>query len=152
MHGMSRTSEYDAYHGAKYRCNNPNSRLYSYYGGRGIKFLFESFSEFFSHIGKKPSKKHSLERVNTDGDYALGNVKWATHKEQVLNRRPYFHKVRHGKGFYWNKHTGKWMSRVSYLGKSMYLGLFIDKEEARRAYTEALEEIQSGVFKKTRHT
>jgi hypothetical protein len=90
-HGQARTgkstSEYRAWMHARERCNNPNEKTYSYYGGRGIKFLFETFDQFFSELGFKPSPQHSIDRINNDGNYAPGNVRWATKKEQRANQR-----------------------------------------------------------------
>jgi hypothetical protein len=87
-HGRCRTAEYLAYHGAKIRCTCPRATGYRYYGGRGIEFRFKSFEEFFQEVGLKPDPKYTIERMNSDGHYEKGNVKWATQKEQVLNRRP----------------------------------------------------------------
>jgi len=88
-HGMDGASEYKAYMGAKARCRNPNDKNYKDYGGRGIEFRFKSFEEFFSCLGLKPSPQHSLDRFpnNKDGHYEPGNVRWATKRDQVKNRR-----------------------------------------------------------------
>lgn len=91
-HGFCRvgrqTPEHKAYCHAKERCNNPNVKNYSHYGGRGIEFRFTSFDQFFSELGKRPSKEHSLDRINNNGHYEVGNVRWATRSQQVNNRRP----------------------------------------------------------------
>jgi hypothetical protein len=73
---------------AKTRCNNPRCKDYPDYGGRGIEFRFVSFEEFFEHIGKRPSPKHTLDRIEVDGHYEKGNVCWATRKQQRANQRP----------------------------------------------------------------
>lgn len=91
-HGQSRritgfTAEYRSYSHAKARCENPSDAKYPDYGGRGIQFRFDSFEEFFAHVGKKPSAIHSIDRINNDGNYEHGNVKWSTPLEQVHNRR-----------------------------------------------------------------
>lgn len=80
------TVEYKAYCHAKARCNNPNDHKYPIYGGRGIKFLFKSFPEFYAELGPRPAK-HSLDRIDVDGHYEVGNVRWATAKVQSNNRR-----------------------------------------------------------------
>ena len=76
-----------AYYDAKSRCLNRKNARYKDYGGRGIKFLFISFQQFFSHVGARPSADFSLDRINNDGHYELGNVKWATMREQAQHRR-----------------------------------------------------------------
>jgi len=86
-HGMRHTPEYRSFVHAKDRCNNPNDKSYSDYGGRGIEFRFNSFEEFFTYMGKRPSLKYSLDRINNDGHYEKGNVKWATPIEQGSHKR-----------------------------------------------------------------
>jgi len=85
-HGMSRSPEYLAYRNALYRCTREADLRFNAYGGRGIKFCFASFQEFVEHIGPRPSPYHSLDRINSDGNYEIGNVRWATSKEQVRNK------------------------------------------------------------------
>jgi len=90
-HGMSETPEYRAWQLIKNRCGNPKAREYLYYGGRGIK-LYDawqtSFVLFHTHLGPRPSPLHSVDRhPDMNGDYAPGNVRWATSKEQNRNRR-----------------------------------------------------------------
>jgi len=78
--------EYDAYMHAKYRCTNPKAQRYKNYGGRGIKFLFASFEQFFAELGPRPRGK-TLDRTDNNGNYEPGNVRWATPKQQSNNRR-----------------------------------------------------------------
>ncbi len=80
------TPEHIAYRHAKGRCSNPTDVAWKDYGGRGIKFLFTSFEQFFAELGPRPEGK-SLDRINNDGNYEPGNVRWATHSEQVKNQR-----------------------------------------------------------------
>jgi hypothetical protein len=47
-HGRTKTVEYQAYRDARDRCQKPNHPSYACYGGRGIKFLYKSFEEFFA--------------------------------------------------------------------------------------------------------
>ena len=89
-HGQSKggiqTAEYKSFSNAKNRCTNPNNDKWKYYGGRGIQFKFVSFEEFLAALGKRP-EGFSLDRINTNGHYEPGNVRWATRKEQSQNRR-----------------------------------------------------------------
>ena len=81
------SKEYRAYAGAKSRCMRPTTTGYENYGGRGIQFLFHDFQEFISHVGPKPDPLLTLDRIDNDGPYALGNVRWATRSEQKRNQR-----------------------------------------------------------------
>lgn len=80
-------SEFKAFVEAKFRCNNKNAKNYHNYGGRGIVIKFNNFNEFFNCIGPKPSKTHSLDRIDNNGNYEEGNIRWATSKEQARNVR-----------------------------------------------------------------
>lgn len=70
------------------RCERPNHRQYSSYGGRGIEVCKEwhDFKNFYAYVGEAPVGK-SLDRINNNGNYEPGNVRWATPKEQVHNSR-----------------------------------------------------------------
>ena len=88
--------EYRAWCNMKNRCLNRKIKSFSNYGGRGIKIYqpwIDSFDNFLKDIGIKPSNKHSLERIDVNGDYKPGNVIWALQVQQTLNKRTlYKHK------------------------------------------------------------
>lgn len=86
-HGKSRTPEYKSYISAKARCNNPNDKRYHDYGGRGIEFRFETFEEFLAEVGYRWFHDDSLDRIDPDGHYEKGNVRWALRHVQDRNRR-----------------------------------------------------------------
>jgi hypothetical protein len=84
------TAEYRIWCGMKRRCHNARSHAYKWYGERGIKVSErwrDDFSLFLTDMGRRPSDKHSIDRINNDGDYELGNCRWATATEQARNRR-----------------------------------------------------------------
>jgi len=90
IHGMSGTPEYKSWQSVKQRCLNPISKTYPGYGGRGIQVCQEwqdSFMAFYDHIGPRPSASHSIDRIDNDGNYEPGNIRWATRSQQVQNSR-----------------------------------------------------------------
>lgn len=80
-----RSAEYLSFHYAKSRCRNKNNINYEKYGGRCIEFRFKDFDEFITELGRKPFPNYSLDRINNDGHYEKGNVRWANQKTQCRN-------------------------------------------------------------------
>lgn len=103
----SLTAEYATWISMKGRCYNKNNKKYPRYGGRGIKVCDEwlnNFEAFLNYMGLRPEQPlgkrvYSIERVDNDGNYEPGNVRWATLKEQAnntsTNRILYFQGVAH---------------------------------------------------------
>lgn len=79
--------------GAKGRCTNSNDVAYKHYGGRGIEFRFDTVEQasdwVIANIGYRPSSKHSIDRIDVNGHFEAGNLRWATRIEQANNKRAY---------------------------------------------------------------
>ena len=76
-----------SYRNARRRCStNPTKPFYRWYGAKGVQFLFESFQELLDDIGPRPTPRHSLDRKPGCRDYAPGNVRWGTKRQQSRNR------------------------------------------------------------------
>lgn len=88
IHGHTKAcpSTYGAYINAKRRCEDPENPRYHRYGGRGIRFLFSSIDELVEEIGYRPASDLSLDRIDNDGNYKPGNVRWATRLIQARNK------------------------------------------------------------------
>ena len=101
-HGLHATPEYRALHAACDRCRNTRNKYWRHYGGRGIEYrlpeeLGVATRLLIEAIGARPpdptgwrSRKpyYSLDRINNDGHYEIGNLRWATWKQQAVNQRP----------------------------------------------------------------
>lgn len=88
--GMVAHPLYQAYQGMLRRCYRPSHHKYPSYGGRGITVCQrwrDDFWAFVADVGERP-EGCSLDRVDNDGTYEPGNVRWATDVEQANNRRP----------------------------------------------------------------
>lgn len=104
-HGMARTPEYSLWSGMITRCENKNRTFYYRYGGRGIT-VCERWRNgengkagvqcFYEDMGPRPSLKHTIDRINFNGNYEPTNCRWATRKEQANNRNTTWYVVFRG--------------------------------------------------------
>lgn len=128
------------------RCYNTKAANYPYYGGRGIRVCdrwrgTDGFLNFVNDIGEKPSLTHSIDRIDDNGIYEPGNVRWATKTEQSVNRSIFKNNKSGVMGVNFNKHLGKWHARIAYGNTRHHLGFFDTLSEAKKARKEAEKRI-----------
>lgn len=90
VHGESYGPEYRAWQAARLRCTDPTNSAWEDYGGRGITMCdrwLNSVEAFVEDMGRKPSPKHEIDRIDNDKGYEPGNCRWATRKVNCRNRR-----------------------------------------------------------------
>lgn len=87
-HGQYGTKLYRTWSAILTRCLNTNCRHWHRYGGRGITLHqdWRSFENFARDVGNPPTEKHTIDRINNDGNYEPGNVRWVTRLDQGRNR------------------------------------------------------------------
>lgn len=90
MIGKTRHTLYKTWSNMIARCEIPGASRYKNYGGRGIQVCDrwrKDFWSFVSDMGEKPSKNHSLDRIDVNGNYEPSNCQWATKSDQARNTR-----------------------------------------------------------------
>ncbi len=93
QHGHSKKGEmtqiYSTWTAMRQRCNNLKHPEYKNYGKRGIVVCkrWEKFENFLEDMGEPPTDKHSIDRIDNDGNYCKSNCRWATLKQQQRNKR-----------------------------------------------------------------
>lgn len=110
---MKHQKTYNVWQQMLYRCDEPKSAVWKYYGGRGIKVDWEwrSYQQFVKDMGEKPEGL-TLERRDNNGNYCKDNCVWATRVEQSKNRRPQRPNESGVTGVYWTPREKAYKVRV----------------------------------------
>ncbi len=86
---LLRQPEYRVWADMKNRCHNPHNKDFHHYGARGIEVCLDwhQFPDFFRDMGPRPSRLHTLDRINNNAGYCPGNCRWVTRYDQARNHR-----------------------------------------------------------------
>lgn len=137
-HGQKRvgkvSAEYNVWATMVQRCTNQNNKSYPNYGGRGINICdrWRVFENFYADMGNRPSKSHSIDRVDVNGIYELTNCRWVTSESQNRNKRMQKNNTTGVKGVYWIRKLQKYIVRIH----PLTLGYTDSIEEARKIRSE----------------
>jgi len=115
---------------------------YKYYGARGIKVCerWDDFSLFLKDMGERPSKQHSLDRIDVNGDYEPSNCRWATQTQQNLNQCLSTRNTSGYTGVSFNSRSQKWLAYININKKHHSLGQFDSRDEAIAARESAVRD------------
>lgn len=90
-HGLSQTPEFQTWSSLKARCYNENNQDYPTYGAKGIRVSsewLENFATFYEDMGPRPTKKHTIERLDPYKDYSKDNCIWTDdNSRQAFNKK-----------------------------------------------------------------
>jgi hypothetical protein len=124
-----------------YRCYIPSRINYSDYGGKGITVCdrWLNFKNFCEDVGERPLN-HTLDRINSNGNYEPDNVRWSNKYQQRINRNMN-KSSRKYRGVWQTNEGGGFQASVKFQNENIYLGTFFTEEEAALAYNEKVKEL-----------
>jgi hypothetical protein len=126
-HGKSHLDYHKVWVSMKLRCLNRNHHAFSSYGGRGITVCdrwLDSYDSFIRDMGPRPSHKHSIDRIDVNGNYEPSNCRWATATDQVRNRRILKSNKSGCSGVCFDNKVQKWRTSIRVNKKRIWLGYF----------------------------
>lgn len=154
IHGMRKTRLYNTWANMVSRCKIGSSDS-KYYAERGITLFedwltFAKFANWACNSGYDDSKE--IDRINVKGNYCPSNCRWADVFTQAYNKGVYSSNTTGVTGVSFNKDMSKWHSRISYLGKEIHLGFFLEFEDAVKARHSAEMKYYGELKHPTLHT
>lgn len=145
-HGKTHTRLYKVWQSIKIRCYNPNSDYYYCYGAKGIKMCdewkenFESFYDWAIRNGyneNAPFMECTIDRIDINKDYCPENCRWADKFTQAINHGIQKNNTSGIRGVKWDAECNKWYSQINIKNKRIFLGRFINKDDAIMARLRA---------------
>jgi hypothetical protein len=134
-HGKCNSREYQSWQNMKRRCSDISNEAYANYGARGITYheSFEQFDGFFEYLGVCP-EGYSLDRIDNDGNYEPGNVRWASRSTQNANQRKRNGTESKFRGV--SKTPHGWKASITFDQHSHHIGYYLIEEEAALAFDD----------------
>jgi hypothetical protein len=141
IRGESRHNDYlyKKYHKIKERCYNKNAQMYYTYGEKGISVYdewlgingYSNFREYvITNLGERPTKNHSIDRIDVTKGYVPGNLRWATATVQAINRGLMRGNTSGHSGVRYVPQYDLWVATIGVNGKNIHLGSSKDKATA----------------------
>lgn len=129
IHGKYYEPEYRVWSNMMKRCYDP--RFSKWYGSVEVCPQWRaSYDAFLAHVGRKPSPRHSLDRIDPAGDYKPGNVRWASRAVQARNTKVHITTKTGVRGVSWSKSKNKWRAAIYVDNRQKHLGYFNSFDEA----------------------
>lgn len=138
-HGLTNHRLYNIWHHMMNRCFNPKSKVYKYYGERGISVCeeWQDINNFISDMDSTYTDGLSIDRIDVNGNYEQSNCRWATKETQSRNTRLLMVTNTSGyRGVSFNKKNNKFIARITVSSKTIYLGCFDEAIDGAKAYNE----------------
>lgn len=140
LHGRSNNYLYDCWANMKARCHRESHPMFKYYGAKGIMVCQEwlnDFSVFMEDVGDRPTRFHTLDRIDNNGGYNKSNCRWVTIQEQQKNRSNNNEYC----GVFFETDRNKWRADIKYKGKRFFLGRFTQVQDAINARNKKEKEL-----------
>lgn len=136
IHGHYHEPEFRAWANMQKRCDE--ARWAKWYGHVKICERWrESYDNFLADVGRRPSDKHSLDRIDPTRDYEPGNVRWASRAAQSRNTKNHETNKTGVRGVSWSVSKHKWRVAIYVNNKQKHIGYFDDLQRAAEARKRA---------------
>lgn len=145
-HNLSYSKEYCSWDGMKQRCFNKKHKEYFRYGGRGISIYpiwikdFKKYYGYITNLIDYGKENYTIDRIDPDGNYEPGNIRWADKSTQSANQRIRNDNTSGYIGIFYIRNKYKYSSYIDFRRKRKYLGRFIDIKMAINARNEYIIE------------
>ena len=145
-HHLSYHPLYNKWYDIKRRCYDKRREDYSYYGGRGITMCDEwrndvkAFYDYVIKLSHYDELGMTLDRINNDGNYEPGNLRWTTRRVQTINRGKQKSNTSGFVGVGYHKLTKRWIVYITVNYKQTYIGLYDNVKKALKARNDYIIE------------